>query len=424
VAQSRWLCTLHFFFFEKKTSESINRGYNAGWGAMAALYQPAAGAWRIIEDPCLRIAFRVLQGFPGVTMDTSAACGGCRGLFATRGYQPGERILCEEAVVWQLEGDGSFWFNPQAHPEAHIATLVNEFAPWHGAAPPTSLALDVLLYEAMRANSWGCAGLGASSSSPSSSSPSSRGLFPVICLSNNSCAANATAEEVGQGEAGAPVYGLSARRKIDAGEEIFVSYVPRAWKKAARARELRAAWGVACTCERCAAVFDDTQCARCRACKDGRLFLPDNAEQWSSAPCADCGAPGDASALAAADENGVSGGGVGGGGPLLADAEGMGLEELREAARAALGHPVLAVDDARIITWLNSGLRRAVELLGQAQEEEEEEEGGGEGGGSTAQGPLTELQQVYEELLGGLVRVCSRSGFASLADLGIEVEEE
>jgi hypothetical protein len=128
------------------------------------------------------------------------------------------------------------------------------------------------------------------------------------------------------------------------------------------------------------------------------VFLPDAQAQWAQAQCADCGARCDARAL------GALGAAGGGGGEWEGQAvEGMDARALAEHARALLAHPVLAPDDARVLTALSAALGRAHALS----------EGGSEAAG-----------ELFESLLGEVCRVCARSGFAALADLGIEVEEE
>ena len=353
------------------------------------------GPVSLLADASLQQHAAFLAAQPGVARGVSAACGGCRGLFAARAYAPGEPLVREAAALWQLEdGSARYRFDPAATPAGALATIAHAFAPWHGTAPTQGLALRALLTEAMAHNSWGCAG--------------ARGLFPVICLANSSCAPNCTSEEEGGGgggggaEGAAPGYVLRARRALAAGEECTVAYVPRAWPKARRAAELRSGWGFECACARCAAPHDDTQVARCSACARGRVFLPDDQAQWARAQCADCGARCDARALGALGAPG-SGGGGGSGEWEGQAAEGMDARALAAHARALLAHPVLAPDDARVLTALSAALGRAHALS----------EGGSEAAG-----------ELFEGLLGEVCRVCARSGFAALADLGIEVEEE
>ena len=341
------------------------------------------GPVTLVPDAALQQHAAYLAAHPGLALGHSAPCGGCRGLFTTRSYAKGELLLREPAVLWQMEDAAArYYFDASATPPAAVATIVHQFAPWHGreAAP----SLRALLYEAMKHNSWGCA--------------SSRGLFPVLCLANSSCCPNATSEEdagavAGGAGGGAPVYALRARRALAAGEEVLVSYVPRAWPKARRAAELRAAWGFACACARCAAPHDDTRAARCRACGAGRVFA-------GGAACADCGAAAGAEALAALEAEGDAQWEAAG-----AAVEAMGVPELGACVAGWLAHPVLAADDARVLTALSGALGRAHALAG----------GEGEGG---------QAEALLHRVLRELYAVCARSGFAALEDLGVEVEED
>lgn len=300
----------------------------------------------------------------------------CRGLFATSAFKPGDVILEELAVCWQEEeGRRAVYHLASLTPEA-LESVLFQMAPY-GEEPSTAKVVrKALVYNTMKSNSFG------------SSGGSLRGLFPVLCLSNSSCDPCASAEEVAREgvEGGGPVYCLQARRAIEPGEEITISYCPRAWNKPLRAKEFQEAWGFACKCARCSLPFDDTIIHRCSSCKEGLVLAPDPPETTS--PCLSCGVRAPFAVADGAEALEPQGG-----------VEGWGLENWRDYASTILNHPTLASDDARCFTALSRAFWAVHEY-------------GDEG------------QDLKEQLLQEVVKVCMRSKFVCLQDLGIEVEED
>ena len=109
------------------------------------------------------------------------------------------------------------------------------------------------------------------------SAPTCRAFFPALAFANHDCEPNAEADEEAaeaseatEAEAEAPngaisaaaasaaafvaprfVYPLRARRALAAGEEVTISYVPRAWPLARRRGALEATFDFTCDCARC-----------------------------------------------------------------------------------------------------------------------------------------------------------------------------
>jgi hypothetical protein len=321
-----------------------------------------------------------LESFPAVRLGESA-CGG-RGLFAARAFTPGEEILREVAVCWGAPDSPNVFTTME---EGALVDTLLQMAPacWRGPPAPRppvpAGGLPALVAATMKANAWGCRVGGDAGM---------RGLFPVLCLSNHSCASVAAASQVGVADAGAPAYALTARAPIAEGEEITVAYVPRSWEKARRAAALGEGWGFACGCARCAAPVDDTRAVKC-AC-GGRGFLPD--DEAGTPACAACGAP---LAVVAA---GAAGAAAGLPPPPHVDAT---PQQLRAALDALLAHPVLALDDARVLFALNSMVPAVSQCM--------------EGGNAEAEG-------VFKDLLRAVIAVAQQSGFVNLYDLGISIE--
>ena len=312
-----------------------------------------------------------IKQFPGVSLGHSSF--GCRGLFSAKAFSEGEIILREFAVCWQDEGVplNNCYYSPQNTAEDVMEVLL-QMAPFCGIPPAHDVTRKELVTSTMKANSWGCSG-------------SVRGLFPILCLSNASCDPSAIAEEERreEEETGPPVYVLRARRAILAGEEITVSYCPRAWRKSKRKKELLENWGFDCNCDRCSRPYDDTLVYKCKSCDTGLIFAPDTPN--STSPCQSCGAM---LLVCNSDEENFD--------DLLAVEEGWTLDQCRNFASTLINHPKLALDDVRCFTSL-SGLFWAVS-------------------------EFSEGVDLRDALLGEIVKVAMRSRFVCLRDLGIEVE--
>jgi hypothetical protein len=286
--------------------------------------------------------------------------------------------LEEEAVCWQEEGGGRAVYHLVSLTPEALESVLFQMAPYCGGGGgggelPSKESRRELVYNTMKANSFG------------SSGGSLRGLFPVLCLSNSSCDPCASAEEVGREGVEGPVYSLQARRAIAAGEEITISYCPRAWNKPLRSKEFQEAWGFTCKCARCISPYDDTIIHRCSSCKGGLVLKPDIE---ATSPCLSCGVQAPFAVEDGCETLEPQG-----------EVEGWGLENWRAYANTLLTHPTIALDDARCFTALSRAFW-AVHEFG--------EDGNG----------------LKEQLLEEVVKVCMRSKFVCLQDLGIEVEED
>jgi len=350
-----------------------------------------------------------LAAFPSL----SARAGGVggRGLFAARALAARAELAREPAALWEAPGGAIAAAAALGSARALDAALLqmapraldagaraDARAPAAAVAPRGALALA-----ALAANAFATRGGG-------------RALFRVICLANSACDANAAAEEAPGGAPGdPPVYVLTARRAVAAGEELTVAYAPRAAPKAAR-RAALAAYGFACACARCAAPHDDTVVLKCAACGPrGRVFWPDAGRATA---CADCGAPRREPLPAGAAP----------GAPLAADADeppaGAPAAALAAHADALLGaHQPLGAGDARVFAALARLLGAAAEGGGGGGGAEGA--GGGEGAGEAAAlaGEATALAALAARLAQALAEAALASGFTSLDDLGFEVEE-
>ena len=307
---------------------------------------------------------RILN-YNSVKMDVSSI--GCRGLFSLKDFEPGEVILKEVAVCWQDEGGEGDGDVHHTIPESDLEETLFQMAPFHGTFS-ASLPRRALVKETMRSNSWGC-------------SSNCRGLFPILCLSNNSCDPCASAEEetCEEGVAAGPVYVLRARKKIHVGDEITASYCVRSWPKLQRKEHLLKLWGFECKCVRCSSLWDDTIIRKCQSCKIGLLYAPDPPQLLSF--CNECG---NAATFSKEEEE-------------LEIVEHWSFSQCQAFATKLLKHPTLALDDAKCFTAL-SGLFWAVSKF---------EEGG----------------ELRDKLLCEIVTVALRSRFVCLQDLGIEVEQ-
>lgn len=315
-------------------------------------------------------------------------------MFAARAFAAGDQILRETSICWGVP-DSSV---STTLDEAALSTVLLQMAPTCWAGPPAAQpplpagGLPALIAATMKANAWGCRAPGGGAVG------AMRAVFPVLCLTQHSCASVAAAAQVG-GRGAAPTYALTARAPIAEGQEITVSYVPRSWEKQKRRLALNEGWGFSCACSRCAAPVDDTRAARCTACVTGRCFLPDNSgaddgsgKGMPEAVCAECGAPAPAGAVEALAATGE-----------LPPPPPLGAPpaQLRAAVVALLRHPALAPDDSRVLFALNSLVPAA--------------SGAMEGGGD-------EAESLFKDLLRAIIAVAQRSNFVNLFDLGITIE--
>lgn len=247
-----------------------------------------------------------------------------------------------------------------------------------------------------------------------------RALFPLICLANHDCDACCAVTEMEGADDGVPVYALTARRPIAPDEELTISYVPRAWRRRARADALTRMWGFTCACARCVAPWDDTVVLRCVACDDagggaaggGRVFLGARA-------CADCGAParplertrdGDVDDDADAWEKEVEEAGAASALALDADAPPARVLGALSAAAAAVlpQHATRAPGDAALFARVNR-------LAAVASEAEAALRLAGDDDGAEAAAAL------HGRLVSAAVTAALRAAFVTPADLGIEV---
>jgi hypothetical protein len=230
---------------------------------------------------------------------------GQRGLFALRPFAPGQRILVETALLWQLtpaapsSGPSSSSSSEQPllaprHVPDELDAVLLQLAPFHGSREaagsllPEPLLRGSLAQQVLASNSFGCGAAAESSSAGAFGQGSAaRAIFPVLAMLNHDCSPNARVlqvEPLAFSEEEPPQRALEARSAIAAGEELCIAYVPVTWAKRVRAERLQSSWGFACSCARCSAGHDDTVCVRCAACSRGRLFL-------GASSCADCSAP-------------------------------------------------------------------------------------------------------------------------------------
>jgi len=119
----------------------------------------------------------------------------------------------------------------------------------------------------------------AAAAAAAAEAPAARAFFPRLAFANHDCEPNAEADEEVEAEAEAEAeteaavraaadaataaatlpeaparfaYTLTARRAIAEGEEVTISYVPRAWPLARRRGALSSTFDFDCDCARCA----------------------------------------------------------------------------------------------------------------------------------------------------------------------------
>ena len=146
---------------------------------------------------------------------------------------------------------------------ARAAALAGSWSPPRGGAEREWSSRAMLCEAVLNANSFsvrgggGAAGGGAGGAG-GAGAPTCRAFFPRLAFANHDCDPNAEAdEEVVKAEAAeaAPArfaYALTARRAIAEGEEVTISYVPRAWPLARRRGALSSTFDFDCDCARCA----------------------------------------------------------------------------------------------------------------------------------------------------------------------------
>lgn len=330
----------------------------------------------------LHIAHRIAR-VPNVEVRMTKSAG--RGLFATADMPPNTCIVSETAVAWQALGTRGGAVTSTLAP-ADLELLLLQLAPlcWAPADAFTgaSVARDELIQDAFQCSSYGVGLAGCEDGAAVA-----RALFPTIAMCNSRCDASAAVEQVATKSAGAaPVYTLTTRRPVAAGDEITVAYVPRSWHRAKRLAALSAGWGIACACPRCARDVDDTAVLRCSACESGRVFFP---VSGSSSACVDCGAACVCSPAAAPTALIDS---------LLPPDPGSDapLDALDAHADVLLHHSLLALDDTRVF----SALSRLLPRVGSAM---------GDGGQGDA---------LFARLVQAMSAAAARSPFTGLADLG------
>lgn len=311
---------------------------------------PGAVFRALPPDSPFHLASR-LACFDGVEV-RSGGVGG-RGLFATRAFAAREVILREPAVAWQVGGSIASPYLPEA-----LDAVMLQMSPYalSASSAEAALALSVTRSEVIVAtfdnNAYGFI-------LNQEDDGDSRALLPIVGLLNSACDANAAAQQAHPSDAvaaelggGLPVSVLTARRAIKAGEEITVTYVPRAWPKERRREALRATWSFECACARCSLPYDDTVVMRCNAspssCTRGRVFWPDGGVGAGAVAgtCIDCGAQ-----QATPPPPGCAPGVELGMGIIAAGAT---INALAIVADRLLGHKTLSCGDSRVFAALSN----------------------------------------------------------------------
>lgn len=355
-----------------------------------------------------------IKNFPTVHYGEQGTGG--RGLFASQSAEEGATLVVENAVVWQVGDENGTVYSAIQLPDADATmwqmapfclTLSSEFLP----GEPLSMSRRQLMQSVMQAN---CFEL------QSRQAAGDAALFPIICLSNHSCAPNAIVQQViveqdgsgqaegsvgaAQGAQAPPTYALSARRSLTSGEEILISYLPRTWPKAKRQRACQELWKFTCACLRCSEPCDDTIVLRMSCCPEGRAYFPDPPR--TEATCLECGRVTD---IRGSDQEHADAESTLGDVSISGDAT---AEQLAAIANSLLQHPVLAPDDGRVFSTLNGLASLVSSRLTEAME------------AGDASAECAALQGLFERLMGHVATVALRSRFVTPQDLGLCIEVE
>ncbi len=349
-----------------------------------------------------------------------------RGLFAKILFKIGEEVLRESCFLHQLDDKSSISFVP---PSILDAALI-EAAPFYGSAEPLG-ELTSSGYSPPTSSS--------SSSDKSTWTPrarvaesvlnanafevgNGRAFFPMGSFSNHSCSPNAIIQQIYDDNGSSlprPEYAIIAREEIAVGNEIFISYVPRAWSKVKRQTALLETWGFSCDCKRCQGVEDDTVVFRCSGkCYEASQKLGDDYDGdaggrvfLNAKSCIDCGgsmSPLSKQALDSwtlsrtdkASNTCVSEAMLE---PLLSELPSL---SLMSRVDKLLLHPFLAHEDVTIFTALCALMN---ELQDEAAKEQENETLG------------VEATNLFSRVARAVAIASMRTPFISPTDLGIEI---
>jgi hypothetical protein len=220
---------------------------------LVALRACAPGAVLLRDEALL---FQRLSGARAVELSAAAAAA----VEAAAAAVANVDALLLRAAPFYLEGDAL---------AARAAALAGSWSPPRGGTEREWSSRAMLCEAVLNANSFSVRGGGGAGGAGGASggtgggaggagAPTCRAFFPRLAFANHDCDPNAEAdEEVVEAEAAdaAPsrfAYSLMARRAIAEGEEVTISYVPRAWPLARRRGALSSTFDFDCDCARCA----------------------------------------------------------------------------------------------------------------------------------------------------------------------------
>jgi len=211
----------------------------------------APGAVLLRDEALL---FQRLSGARAVELSAAAAVDAAAAAVAN------VDALLLRAAPFYLEGDAL---------AARAAALAGSWSPPRGGTEREWSSRAMLCEAVLNANSFSVRGGGGAGGAGGASggtgggaggagAPTCRAFFPRLAFANHDCDPNAEAdEEVVEAEAADAAtarfaYSLTARRAIAEGEEVTISYVPRAWPLARRRGALSSTFDFDCDCARCA----------------------------------------------------------------------------------------------------------------------------------------------------------------------------
>jgi copper homeostasis protein len=205
-----------------------------------------------------------------------------RGFIATRDIEAGETLAVDNALMYQILDDvHSVKLSKRVrgkHTLNEIDSILESLAPFYSNAdlinattrskildsdceddysPPNGGTISQWTRRALLADSALCQNSFSIRLFNNSlfETPKCRALFCLILYANHSCNPNAEANQVNESLTSFDdeelTYKLTAKRRIKAGEEVTISYLPTTWPRSKRRGNLSATYDFDCDCEKC-----------------------------------------------------------------------------------------------------------------------------------------------------------------------------